>query len=215
MFFVAAVAISLLVTPPYLQKGAFAQKDGEEYPEHIQSELEADRLERETRVYKLRRELEALKGSKISLQIEKFKEVLALLETDKEIRALLKESPEMYSLYKSALGRKATIKPGEIAGDEEGILSSADRFCGCLTQTRVRWLGQKQQEGEAVLALGGALFDLKVGEKVGGTLCRLKAANAKKAVLECRDPVANKMLTETLAMQSLPSARPASKPESE
>ncbi len=188
---------------------AQAQKEAD-YPEHIASELEAARLEREARIYKLRKELESLKGSEISLRIEKFKEVLDLLETDREIRALLKESPETYSLYKSVLGKRANIQYEDIIGDQTAgpDASSATRFCGCLNSTSVRWLGQNQQLGSVILAHDGTLHDLRVGDKMGGTLCYLRHADERKAILECRDPVEDKMLKATLSMQSMSQVQP-------
>ena len=70
-------------------------------------------------------------------------------------------------------------------------------------------LGQNQQLGSAILAHGETLYDLRMGEKMGGTLCYLRHADESKAILKCRDPVENKTLEATLSMQSMSQVEPA------
>lgn len=168
-----------------------------DYPDHVKDEIEAANLEREARLVKLQQELEELRGSKLDVQIQKFKEVLSLLQTDREIRDLLKDHPEMYPLYKSALGKDAVVGPPGTAG----FTGSGTDFCACLQHVKVRWLGQKEQRGEAVLALGDVLYDMRPGSKLGGTLCVMRDANERHAMLECRDPVRNEVLKRSIAMQ--------------
>ena len=174
-----------------------------EYPPHIQLELQADQLEREKRVKELQLELDKVRDSEIAVQIEKFKEVLALLKTDKEIRDLLRESPDLFPLYQAVMtDEKTRASLEDLQSDITG--GSATQFCGCLETVRVRWLGRGKQAGEAVLTLGGSYYDLRTGDKIGNSLCHLLSTTATHAVLQCRDPVQNRQLTQVLALQSLP-----------
>lgn len=167
-----------------------------DYPDHVKDEIRAADLEREARLVTLRGELAALHNAALDTRAKKFKEVLELLKTDQEIRALLKQSPELYPLYQMTLGSDAVAPP-----PEAGVIGTNAEFCGCLYAARVRWLGQKEQLGEAVLAFGDSLYDMREGDKIGGSLCVMRAADGKRAHLECRDPVQNKLLKRSIAMQ--------------
>lgn len=175
------------------------------YPEHIRIEMEGQLLEGQVEVQKLRQELDDIRDSAISSRIKKFKELQELLETDKQIRELLRQDPSLYPLYKASIGDDI---PGSMTASEifpdysEGDTRS--QFCGCLTNTRVKWLGKGDQAGEAVLSVGGNDIDLVVGQKLGNTLCYLHHTTPKQATLKCRDPIQDRGHLKHIAYQTMP-----------
>lgn len=183
-----AAALALALAAPAMAG------DPADYPDHVKDEIRAADLEREARLIKLQRELQTLRNSALDVQTQKFREVLALLQTDREIRDLLRDYPELYPLYQSVLGADAAPLPQTGPGPDVD-------FCQCLQHAEVHWLGQKEQLGEAVLSLGGVLHDMRVGGKLGGSLCVLRNADERYAHLECRDPVRNRMLKRRIAIK--------------
>ena len=175
-----------------------------DYPEHIKLEQEMQLLERKKEVQKLKQELEEIRDSDVSSKITKFKEILELLETDKQIRDLLRKEPSLFDLYKSSVGSAAgSMTASDIYPDySEG--DSRSQFCGCLTSTRVKWLGKDGQAGEAILSLAGNDIDLEIGDKLGQSLCVLRNTSPTHATLECRDPIKDRSHLNHIALQTLP-----------
>lgn len=184
-----------------------------DYPDHVIDEIRAAKLEREARLIKLEFELQNLRDSILDAKIRKFENARTLLQAEQEMRALLDEHPELYSLYQTALGQDAGPPP-EATDLDEPEMTNYDvqpettgydepeiNFCGCLHAIRLLWIGQKEQTGQAVLALDGDLYDVRAGSKVGGSLCIMSEADGERAILECRHPVQNAILVHSITIK--------------
>ncbi len=180
-------------------------EESAEYPEHIRLEQEAQLVERQKKVQKLKHELEEIRDSDVTARLKKAEEFRKLLVVQKGNIEIIREEPSLAALYQVIYGDTAGVATADIlpgSGFSEG--DSFDQFCGCLTNTRVKWLGKNQQAGETVLEFGGHELELKVGDKVGKSLCALRNTTPTHATLECRDPIADKKHLKHIALQTLP-----------
>lgn len=170
--------------------------DDADYPDHVKDEIRAAQLEREARLIMLELELQNLRDSVLDAKIRKFENVRTLLQADQEMRVLLDQHPELYSLYQTTLGLDAGPPPAVLSPDVPDI-----EFCGCLHEAQVLWLGQREQTGQAVLALEDALYDVRAGGKLGGSLCTMQEADGERAILECRNPLQNVILRHSITIK--------------
>lgn len=133
-------------------------------PEQIRDELELQDLQRE----KARRELEDdLDG--LNHYLEETKKLKTLLEETEQVRKLLRTNPELRPLY-----------------EEIFELSAGSRNCACLEEANIHWLGTAgEQAGQATIGLRGEKHEVRVGDRVGASGCRLSSATADRAVLAC------------------------------
>lgn len=179
-------------------------QDDADYPDHVKDEIRAAKLEREARLIKLEFELQSLRDSILDAKIRKFENARTLLQAEQEMRDLLDEHPDLYSLYETALGQDAGPPPEIPESDvpEMPVYSVQEvNFCGCLYTVRVLWMGQNEQTGQAVLALGDSMYEVHAGGKIGGSLCIMREADGEHAILECRHPVQNAILRHSIALK--------------
>lgn len=121
-------------------------------PERIQDELELDDLRRE----KERRDLEIELG--VQHDLEEMRKLLEFIKTAEEVQEKLKSNPDLAGRYDAIVGG-----------------TSRTQSCTCLTQAQVLWLGSSAgQANEADIRLDDAVHNVKVGDLVGDSRCRLR-----------------------------------------
>lgn len=177
---IAWLAALLLLPVPGTDR-VLAEESGEpalpELPAKIRAQLEANQLRREIELEQLRRELEDLKGSDdadVTRKIERLAELRRMLEVDRDVRELLQDSPDMAEEYERIV--KATAL--DTSETPQGP-------CACLETARVHWLGQGEQAGQVTVYLDGGYYDVRVGDAIGNSRCRLGQTLSDSVVLQC------------------------------
>ena len=148
-----------------------------ELPAKIRAQLEANQLKRDIELEQLRRELEDLKGSDdadVTRKTELLGELRRMLEVDRDVRELLRDSPEMAEEYERIVKATALDTPEAPQGP-----------CACLESARVHWLGQGEQAGQVTVYLDGGYYDVRVGDAIGNSRCRLGQTLSDSVVLQC------------------------------
>lgn len=125
---------------------------GPALPERIQDELELDDLRRE----KERRDLEIALG--VEHDLEAMRKLLEFIKTAEEVQEKLKTNPDLADRYDAIVGGTGRA-----------------RGCACLADAQVLWLGSGAgQADQADIRLGDAVHNVKVGDQVGESRCRLR-----------------------------------------
>ena len=129
-------------------------------PERIQDELELDDLRRE----KERRDLEIALG--VEHDLEAMRKLLEFIKTAEEVQEKLKSNPDLAGRYDAIVGG-----------------TGRDRDCACLRSAQVLWLGSGAgQANQADIRLGDAVHNVKIGDQVGESQCRLRGIALGSAV---------------------------------
>ena len=125
---------------------------GPALPERIQDELELDDLRRE----KERRDLEIALG--VEHDLEAMRKLLEFIKTAEEVQEKLRTNPDLADRYDAIVGGTGRA-----------------RGCACLADAQVLWLGSGAgQADQADIRLGDAVHNVKVGDQVGESRCRLR-----------------------------------------
>ena len=133
---------------------------GPALPERIQDELELDDLRRE----KERRDLEIALG--VEHDLEAMRKLLEFIKTAEEVQEKLKSNPDLAGRYDAIVGG-----------------TGRDRDCACLRSAQVLWLGSGAgQANQADIRLGDAVHNVKIGDQVGESQCRLRGIALGSAV---------------------------------
>lgn len=171
--------LALVLLPVAASEGVRAEESAPlpQLPAKIRAQLEADQLRREIALEELRRELEALQGtedSDVGHRTERLGALRRLLEVDSEVRELLEDSPEMTAEYERIVRASARSAAEAPRGP-----------CACLENARVHWLGEGDQAGQVIVYLDGLYFDVRAGEEIGDSRCRVRQATLDGVTLEC------------------------------
>ena len=103
---------------------------------------------------KERRDLEIELG--VNHDLAEMQKLLVLLTTAEEVQDKLKTNPELRDRYDAIVG------------------GGGSRSCTCLATAQVLWLGTTgSQSGQAEIRLGEDIHNVRVGDNVGNSRCRL------------------------------------------